>query len=177
MLKTVPVAIAKRTIIKYVNSLYEELSLDSFHINALYDVALNGGKTSLPNNLFGICENGILTVVGDETAETVQFTVTLTKKPNVNNLFSNDTLDCDKIVGSPVVRTRREGDKIRLKNRGCTKSLNKIFCEEKIPQNLRDNLPVIADDKGVIWVYGIGLAQRVAPTVSSENLLLVEVLK
>lgn len=177
VLKTVPVAIAKRTIIKYVNSLYEELSLDSFHINALYDVALNGGKTSLPNNLFGICENGILTVVGDETAETVQFTVTLTKKPNVNNLFSNDTLDCDKIVGSPVVRTRREGDKIRLKNRGCTKLLNKIFCEEKIPQNLRDNLPVIADDKGVIWVYGIGLAQRVAPTVSSENLLLVEVLK
>ncbi len=177
VLKTVPEAVAKRAIIKYVNSLYEQLPLDSFHINALYDITLNGGRTSLPNNLFGICENGILSVCDGEKAQAEEIKVSLVKKPNVNNLFSNNTLDYDKIVGSPIIRTRNAGDKIRLQNRGCTKTLNKIFCEEKTPQNIRDNIPVIADDKGVIWVYGIGMAQRVVPTKSSENLLLVEILK
>ena len=170
----VPPAIAKRAIIKYVNSLYNDLELYSLHINALYDIALKGGKTNLPQCLYGICKNGILTLCDGKREENTEFSVKLIKKTNVNNLFSNDTLDCDKIIGSPKVRKREAGDTIRLKNRGCTKSLNKLFCENKILPEIRDSIPVVADDIGVIWVYGLGASQRVAPTDSSKNLLIVE---
>ena len=167
-------AIAKRTIIKYVNSLFKDLELYNLHINALYDIALNCGKANLPKGLYGVCKNGILTVSDGEYNENTEFSVKLLKKTNVNNLFSNDVLDCDKIIGSPIVRTRRTGDSIRLKNRGCTKSLNKLFTENKIPPKIRDSIPVVADDMGVIWVYGLGVSQRVAPTDKSKNLLVVE---
>jgi len=56
--------------------------------------------------------------------------------------------------GKIVIRSRREGDKIRL-NAG-TKSLKKLFIDKKIPAALRDRIPVIADDAGVLGIAGIG---------------------
>lgn len=56
--------------------------------------------------------------------------------------------------GKIVVRCRREGDTIRL-NAG-TKSLKKLFIDKKIPASARNNIPVIADDAGVLGVAGIG---------------------
>ena len=66
------------------------------------------------------------------------------------------------------MRTRREGDEIRLAGRGCTKTLKKLYNENAVPLNMRSNLPVIADDNGVIWVCGIGVAERVKATADSE---------
>ena len=105
------------------------------------------------------------------------FKVNLSKSTIVNNLFSNNLIDCDKIVGELIVRTRQEGDSIRLNNRGCTKSLKKLFTENKIDLNMRENLPVIADEKGVIWVHKIGVAQRVAVTDKTKNAFSIEVLE
>ena len=81
----------------------------------------------------------------------------------------------EKIVGNMVIRTRKEGDCIRLKNRGCTKSLNKLFTENKVDPAIRDSIPVIADDVGVIWVYGMGVSQRCAPNSNSKNIYEVRV--
>lgn len=56
--------------------------------------------------------------------------------------------------GTVVVRTRKAGDTIRLK--GGTKSLKKLFADRKIPASRRSQMPVIADDAGVLAVWGIG---------------------
>ncbi len=56
--------------------------------------------------------------------------------------------------GRLVVRSRREGDAIRLQ--GGTKSLKKLFIDRKIPAARRDRVPVIADDTGVVGVAGFG---------------------
>lgn len=56
--------------------------------------------------------------------------------------------------GRIVVRSRREGDTIRL-NAG-TKSLKKLFIDKKIPAAIRNTIPVIADDAGVLGIAGIG---------------------
>ena len=90
-------------------------------------------------------------------------------------MFSNNIIDCDKIVGELVVRTRLEGDKIRLKNRGITKSLKKLFTECKTPLDIRNTLPVIADDEGVVWVYSIGVCQRCAVTDNTKNAYIIDV--
>lgn len=56
--------------------------------------------------------------------------------------------------GKMVVRARQSGDTIRLL--GGTKSLKKLFIDEKIPAAERDAIPVLADEAGVLAVIGIG---------------------
>ena len=90
-------------------------------------------------------------------------------------MLLKNSFDYDKITGSAVIRTRCEGDKIRLANRGITKSLKKIFCEETIRKEIRNRLPEIADDKGVIWVYGIGVSERVKVDDNTKNIIVVNV--
>ena len=60
--------------------------------------------------------------------------------------------------GLLILRSRCSGDEIRLA--GGTKSLKKLFIDRKIPANQRPNIPVLADDAGVLGVYGIGVDQR-----------------
>lgn len=65
--------------------------------------------------------------------------------------------------GSLVVRSRKEGDRIRLS--GGTKSLKKLFIDKKIPASVRNQILVISDDLGVIWVQNIGMnLDRMTPT-------------
>lgn len=73
---------------------------------------------------------------------------------------------CDNIT----VRSRRAGDKICLAGRDCTKTLKKLFIEEKIPELQRDSIPVITDGKGVIAVMGLGIAERVKPQEGDDIL-------
>ena len=56
--------------------------------------------------------------------------------------------------GELVVRARRTGDELTTK--GGTKSLKKRFIDRKIPQWERGAVPVIADSRGVLAVYGFG---------------------
>lgn len=57
--------------------------------------------------------------------------------------------------GTVVVRSRKSGDNMRLI--GGTRTLKKLFIDRKIPANDRNHIPVVADDAGVIGVYGIGM--------------------
>lgn len=91
---------------------------------------------------------------------------------NVNDLLTKAMLDYDKIIGVPVLRTRLSGDAIRLQKRA-NKSLKKLFCELKIPCDQRGELPVIADDGGVVYVLGIGCDRRVAPDKNTKNYLII----
>ena len=56
--------------------------------------------------------------------------------------------------GKLVIRSRVSGDTMRLP--GGTKSLKKLYIDKKIPAHRRDSVPVIADDEGVLCVYGLG---------------------
>ena len=56
--------------------------------------------------------------------------------------------------GPIILRSRKSGDEIRLS--GGTKSLKKLFIDRKIPAAKRNRIPVIADEAGVLGVYGIG---------------------
>ncbi len=56
--------------------------------------------------------------------------------------------------GQMVVRSRQAGDVMRLS--GGTKSLKKLFTDRKLAASERPNIPVIADDLGVLGVWGFG---------------------
>ncbi len=61
------------------------------------------------------------------------------------------------IKGKAIVRCRQSGDAIKLS--GGTKSVKKLFIDRKIPVCQRLQIPVIADDAGLLGVYGIGADQ------------------
>lgn len=54
-----------------------------------------------------------------------------------------------------VVRSRNPGDTLTLSN-GHTKTLKKLMIDQKLPRSERDRIPVVADDRGVIAVAGLG---------------------
>ena len=56
--------------------------------------------------------------------------------------------------GTVVLRSRLSGDTIRLS--GGTKSLKKLFVDRKIPASRRLQVPVVADDRGVLGIFGFG---------------------
>lgn len=58
-------------------------------------------------------------------------------------------------VGPIQIRSRSSGDAIRLP--GGSKSIKKLFIDRKIPAAQRSQIPVIADDQGILGVYGIGV--------------------
>ena len=56
--------------------------------------------------------------------------------------------------GQMVLRCRQSGDE--LTRPGGTKSLKKRFIDRKIPARQRDQIPVVADEQGILGVYGFG---------------------
>ncbi|MDP4108561.1 MAG: tRNA lysidine(34) synthetase TilS [Bacillota bacterium] len=76
----------------------------------------------------------------------------------IYNLSQTFFIDCGKINGCLIVRSRKEGDAIKLPGRG-TKTLKKLFIEEKIPLKMRALIPVVADSTRVVAVCGFGADQ------------------
>ncbi len=59
------------------------------------------------------------------------------------------------IEGDLVLRPRRDGDTIFYG--GMTRKVKKLFCDLKIPRSLRESIPLLCDDKGVLWIPGLGV--------------------
>lgn len=83
--------------------------------------------------------------------------------------YLKSILDCDKIKGKAVIRTRQTGDYYHPVGRRVGKSLKKLFNEEAIPLSLRPFVPVAADEMGIIWVGGLGPDARCAPDVHTRK--------
>ncbi len=64
--------------------------------------------------------------------------------------------DCFTVVpaGKMVLRCRQSGDVIRLP--GGTKTVKKLFIDRKVPAAQRLLVPVVADDLGILGIYGFG---------------------
>lgn len=92
----------------------------------------------------------------------------------VHNQGLEYQLDYDKICGKAVVRNRREGDRIALVGRGCTKTLKKLFNEASIAPEKRAVLLIAADACGPIAVEGFGVAARCA--VDSKTKTIISIL-
>ena len=85
-------------------------------------------------------------------------------------MLLKNSLDCDKIVGKLILRTRIPGDKITFSHRKVSKPLTKWMNEEGIDSLKRETLPVIADGAGVVWVYGGGVDARVCPDDNTKRI-------
>ena len=153
-------------------------SADGIHINRMYSVLKNGGKASLACGLAAVCDTKEFKIIAEGSCKQCDYAYRtelvygkIQKDANVYNLLLKNTIDCDKIKGKLTVRTRNEGDSIKLLGRNCTKTLKKLYNELKLPLTEREILPVAADDEGVVWIYSVGIAERVRTDNNTENIL------
>ncbi len=68
-----------------------------------------------------------------------------------------------------LVRSWREGDRMRPVGVGGTKSLQDLFTDRKVPRALRHTLPVLEAGGAVVWVAGVALDERFAADPSDPR--------
>ncbi|HZK22051.1 MAG TPA: tRNA lysidine(34) synthetase TilS [Oscillospiraceae bacterium] len=183
--------IRSRTFIKVVKDSTGENHGSEEMINAIDSVLIHGGKVQIAKNLFVERKEKKLMFYGEKQYETlseiaipnIEFSVNTGKyiiksksvcTSRINDLLTKDFIDCDTISGKLMLRGRKQGDKITLYNRNVTKTLKKLFSEEKIDVYLRNSIPVLADNNGVVWVMGFGVNAKNAVTENSANVIKIE---
>jgi tRNA(Ile)-lysidine synthase len=63
---------------------------------------------------------------------------------------------------SPLhIRSRIEGDKFTPYGYNKNRKLKEYFIDKKIPRKIRDSIPILADEIGIIWIIGMDLGIRV----------------
>lgn len=176
-------AVIKRVISLYLAEVHS-ITAEKQELENCAKILADGGKANLSGGRAAVSQKGLFSVTnqkGETEAnfcfETEMQIVCAPFDTKVNNLLFKNAIDCDKIVGDITVRTRQEGDKIRLRGRNCTKSLKKLFCELAVSKELRDILPVVADEKGVVWIHMVGVAERVAIDENTKNAFAIKVHK
>ncbi len=190
-------AILKRTI-SIIISQSSKISPDSRMITDVVDIIKNYSKSNsktpkvqLSGNKFIRIRNNILELFEEsiESCKNVKLSLGENKFGNyiVNAELGNKShfdksdeayyIDFDKLQGDVIIRSRISDDKISSKTRGLTKSLRKIQNEIKMPPELRDTIPVFADDNGLLLAYKCGIDSRVYITEETVNILKISVKK
>lgn len=156
--------------------LSEETKTGFGDINSVIELIKKGkGKIGVSERRIVVLKNDLLFFEKNEEKE---FDVKLEEtryEQKIHNLLLNNLIDCDKIVGKLCIRTRKNGDKITLADRNVTKPLRKWMNEEGIDPILRDKIPVISDDKGVVWVMGAGVSKRVKVGSKTSKVVVITV--
>lgn len=154
----------------------------------LIDKILDGGTAEITGNTIVNVRNSVLTInpEAENTTEweydfsslcaALDFGKVKAEIFNKNELppkqiVHNKVLDYDSIVGKCVLRNRRAGDKMRLAGSSCTKTLKKLFNEKHLEG--RNNLLILADELGILWVQGLGCADRAKITQETKKILVV----
>ena len=94
------------------------------------------------------------------------------KKNNKNYLTYR--INYDILKGDVGLRSRKTGDTFTFVDRNVTKTLKKLFIEDKIPQSYRDKIPVLVDGTdAVVWLGDYGTNKPFVPDENTKNILLI----
>lgn len=85
--------------------------------------------------------------------------------------------DFDKICGDVLVRQRRAGDVISPLNMKGTKKLKEFFIDEKIPLEIRDEIPIVAVGSNVLWIVGYRISEKFKLDDKTKRVLVIEYTK
>ncbi|MDW7987603.1 MAG: tRNA lysidine(34) synthetase TilS [candidate division WOR-3 bacterium] len=87
-----------------------------------------------------------------------------------------EVFDKDKLHLPLYVRFRKTQDKIKISETQ-TKSLKEFFIDQKIPQRLRSQIPLVCDQKNILWIVGSRRAFCGLIDDKTENIIEIKVKK
>ncbi|NUQ35241.1 MAG: tRNA lysidine(34) synthetase TilS [Planctomycetaceae bacterium] len=79
--------------------------------------------------------------------------------------------DAGKVEFPLVVRARRDGDRFAPLGMKNTRKLQDYLTDLKVEQAVRDRVPLLCDAKGIVWVVGHGISERVRVTSGTRQML------
>ena len=79
-------------------------------------------------------------------------------------------LDYDKINKCLQLRTFRRGDYMIVNSDGGGKKLNRLFTDMKIPADLRQDIPLVADGSEILWAIGFRLGENYKVTEQTTHI-------
>lgn len=177
-------AVRKRAL-SYILKEKMSKSTERRHVD-LADRLLSGknGKIELSKDLYLCLEDGIISFhsavkkpveweceLRENIFRTPYGVFCLEKGTDYKN---KNALDGDKLVGSLKMTSRRQGDSFYSKRRKNTKSLKKLFNEDRIPEEKRGELAVLRDDENLIWLEGYGTDGKYLPDDKTKNVLIIK---
>ena len=163
--------VIQKRIIDYIFSvIYQDdiIVIDNRHVELVLE-AINSNKASvifnLPNNYLVVKEYNKLYFkknidsimpydieLSDEVFLPNGFTI---KRVDSSNTDGNDILRLrsSDVVLPLRVRTRKNGDRIKVKNMNGTKKVNEVLINAKIPVGKRDLWPIVVDSSDkIVWI-------------------------
>lgn len=97
------------------------------------------------------------------------------KQQSVYTLFNTLKLFADKIEGKLFVRNRNVADYYVAD--GITRNVKKMLCNKKIPLEKRDVIPFLCDNKGIIYIPGCPVCDRLRPDNNTNSILYIHIFK
>ena len=99
------------------------------------------------------------------------------KKPlkEIANLPYTKWLDCDIINDGLTIRTRNLDDYLVIDEEGNKQKLNRFLINEKIPTSRRDELPLIAVGREIVWIVGYRVNYRYRVNESTSKVLEINI--
>ena len=193
-LMKLPVALQRRIIYRYL----KERTSSDISAKHIEDILSLFGKNKAVNTAGGLkirSKNGFLSVVSTQAlpkpwkigiekkdaqialpyGRAVVKIINIKDLQNFNKEYIDKCVDCDKISEKLCLRSRESGDKITLAKRGVTKSLKKLFIEDKIDADKRNRTAVLADGEEVVWVDGYGSSKKFSPDKNSKKIMTIKI--
>ena len=136
------------------------------------------GVKVLPENNEGKDSNRQTIIEDGKIFNTEKITVTVENesfdKSNIPDLLYTKWFDYDKIKGL-TLRKRLPGDYIEISGsesgRSVKKKLKKYFIDNKIPQEERNNIWLLADGNHVVWIVGYRISEMCKVTDSTKRII------
>ncbi len=111
----------------------------------------------------------------EELGITTQFHLIDNISPIKFNADSTIFMDYEQISFPLTIRNVKSGDRFQPFGMSGTKKLKSFFIDEKIPKNRRRKIPVLVDQKSVLWIMGIRLCEKVKITDKTRKVIKVEI--
>jgi len=125
-----------------------------------------------------VAEERPLDVPGTATFEDAGLSVTAEVLPRAELGFcpteANEDIalfDWDELSPPLKIRSKREGDRFQPFGMDGTQSLKDFFVNSKIAFSFRPSVPILCDDRGILWVVGVRRAAR-APVTDNTKMVL-----
>jgi tRNA(Ile)-lysidine synthase len=83
-------------------------------------------------------------------------------------------MDYEKLSLPLFIRPSKPGDRIQPMGMNGTRKIKSLLIDEKVPQRKRKTIPLLLDQKSVVWIAGVRLSERVKITGNTRQILKVE---
>ena len=80
-------------------------------------------------------------------------------------------INCDRIKGNLLLRTRQDGDYIIVNDNGARKKLKDYFIDKKIPRDERNRIWLLARGSEIIWIVGYRLSAAYKVNNGTEKIV------